>query len=99
MLPPFDLDDLPGEWWPVYDTPEAQDLVQELDREMPEGHALKGRQLTAVAVRRHLKDTVFWLPETSEWAYVHLSGHVETDTRWPSAFVTHDWPELIHELI
>ncbi len=99
MLSQFDLNDLPGEWRSVYDTPEAQTLVQELDREMPEEHALRGRHLIAVAVRRNLKDTVFWLPETSEWVHAHLSQRAETDSRWPSVFVASDWQALVDELI
>jgi hypothetical protein len=98
VLPPYDLNDLPGEWWPVFDTPEARELTQELHRELPDGHVLKGRPVTAVAARRHLKDTVFWLPETSEWAFVHLTWGVETDPGWPSAFVTGDWDALIAEV-
>ena len=66
---------------------------------MPEGHLRRGRHVTAVAVRRNLKDTVFWLPETSKWAHVHLSQHVETDPRRPSAFVAGDWHALVDELI
>jgi hypothetical protein len=99
VLPAFDLGALPGKWWPVVNTPQAHDMERELNRELPDGHALKGRSLTAVAARRHLKDTVFWLPETSEWALVHLTGRVEEDPGWPSAFVTSDWQALADELI
>ena len=73
-------------------------MEHELDREMPEGHVLVGRSLTAVAVRRHLKDAVFWLPETGEWALVHLTRRVEKDPRWPSALVTADWRVLADEM-
>lgn len=99
VLPRFDLNDLPGEWWLVHDTSEADDLAQELAREVPEGHILNRRSVNAVAVRRHLKETLFWLPETSQWALVHLSWRAETDTRWPATVVADDWQALVAELV
>src|SRR5689334_20633973 len=98
MLPPFDLDALPGDWWSVVDTKQAQELEDELARELPNGHALMGGSAIAIAVCRQLKDAVFWLPETSEWALEHLTRRVETDPKWPSSFVTPDWQSLAQEL-
>jgi hypothetical protein len=98
VLPAFELSDLPGEWTLVLGTAQANDLEQELQREVPDGHLLKGRSVAAVAVRRQHKDTVFWLPDASQWALVHLTRNVETDARWPSSFVTPDWQALAAEL-
>jgi len=41
----------------------------------------KGGRVTCLAVRRHVKATIFWLPETSGWAHIHLTYRVETDPR------------------
>jgi hypothetical protein len=95
--PSHDIAMLPGEWWAVHGT-DASELEQELQREAPEGHILHGLRVLAVAVRRHLKDVVFWVPSLEQWALVHLTGHVETDPQWPSTTRTRDWKDLVTEL-
>jgi len=84
---PVDVDRLPGDWWVVDGTGDGAALERELASELPQGHALVGVKARAVAVRRHLKDVIFWLPDTSEWALVHLTYRVEADPGWPSTFV------------
>lgn len=98
MLPSFDLEPLPGEWHPVHGTEQARALEAELTRELTQGHELKGVTAEAVAVRRHLKDVVFWLPDTAEWAWVHLTYTIETNRMWPTAFVTTRWESLVEEI-
>jgi len=98
MHPPIDLDRLVGEWWEVAGTQQALELESELEREVTEEHVLAGVVASAVAVKRHLKDVVFWLPERSEWAAVHLTYVEESDPRWPSTVVSADWETLLSEL-
>jgi len=98
MLPAHDLGDLPGEWWSVQGTPDAADLENELARELAPGHVLAGTSLQAVAVRRHLKEVIFWLPDTSEWVLIHLTHRQETDPRWPSPTFAKEWAALVDEL-
>jgi len=99
MLPPFDLGPLPGEWQEVHGTDDAADLERELDRELSPGHVLAGVKARAIATRTHLKDVIFWLPEESKWAWIHLTYNVETDPRWPSAFTADTWDDLVDELV
>jgi hypothetical protein len=98
MLPPFDLKPLPGEWWEVHGTDDAAGLEREMASELPPDHILAGVSAHAVAVRRHLKEVIFWLPDSSTWARVHLTYHVETDPRWPSSFTARSWDALVEEL-
>jgi hypothetical protein len=93
-LPHFDLTHLPGEWCEVGSS-EATQLEEQLRREVPEGHLLYKVAVRAVAVRRQLKDVVFWLPAVQQWAYVHLTGHTEQDPRWPSAVCTPEWDQVV----
>jgi hypothetical protein len=41
---------------------------------------------------------IFWLPEASQWAWVHLTYRVEADPRWPSTFVADSWVAVVEEL-
>ena len=93
-LPHFDLAQLPGDWWEVAPD-DAKNLEAELRREVPRGHSLHHVTVQAVAVRRHLKDVVFWLPTLQQWAYVHLTGRVEKDPRWPVTVCTSEWDEVV----
>lgn len=93
-----ELSDLPGQWWTVIGTPDAVELESELGRELPEGHVLRGIRVEAIAVRKRLKDVVYWLPESERWAWVHLTYAVETDPRWPSAVVAATWAEMIEDM-
>lgn len=95
--PSHDIALLPGEWRAVGGV-DAFELEQELRREVPEGHVLHGLSVRAVAVRRHLKDVVFWVPSLDQWALVHLTRRVETNPRWPTTACTRNWDDLIAEL-
>lgn len=98
MRPPFDLEALAGDWWEVHGTEQAAELQRELARELPREHVLGGVPVEAVAVKRNLKDVAFWLPQSAEWAHVHLSYKVETDARWPWTVVVMTWTDLVYEL-
>ncbi len=98
MRPSIDLTLLLGEWWLVRDQDQAAELTREVQRELTPGHVLHGLRIEAVAVKRHLKDVIFWLPDSSQWALVHLTYKVEPDPRWPTAIVASDWLELVDEL-
>lgn len=96
-VPPFDLARLPGEWWEV-ESSDAAEIEHALRRELSDGHLLHGVNVRAIAVRRHLKDVVFWLPAVRQWAYVHLTGRGESDPQWPSVFCAPDWDAVVAEL-
>ncbi|MFZ2502752.1 MAG: hypothetical protein WAW88_08800 [Nocardioides sp.] len=98
VVPVLDLSDLPGEWWTVRGSVDAAELERELARELAVGHVLRGVRVEAVAVKRHLKDVVFWLPESGQWAWVHLTHAVETDPRWPIPIITSNWADLVGEM-
>lgn len=74
---------------------EATDLASELCRELSPDHALAAEQFVAVAVRRHRKDCIFWLPDSQRWALVHLTWTREVDARWPSAEVLVSWGAVV----
>lgn len=99
MITAFDLARLPGEWWSVWGTPEARTLEDELARETSPGHDLHGDVAEAVAVKRHLKDVIFWLPETEHWAFVHLTYRHERDPRWPDALIAEHLDQIVEELV
>jgi len=96
--PSVDPGSLPGEWWLVQDERQSADLTRELHREKPPGHVLHGVRAEPVAVKRHLKDVIFWLPDSKQWASVNLTYQDESDPRWPSATLTRRWTELVQEL-
>lgn len=64
-----------------------------------EGHVLLGARVIAVAVKRHLKEVVYWLPESGQWAWVHLTYAVEANPHWPSAVIVSEWSELVEQMI
>jgi hypothetical protein len=96
-LPSFDVTLLPGEWWEVRGAA-AVELEDELLAEAGPGHPLQSASVQAVAVRKHLKDVVFWVPAARQWALVHLTGDVDSDPRWPSTFLSAEWDDLVDEL-
>jgi hypothetical protein len=98
-VPRYDVDLLPEEWTEVAGSTDALELERELTHEIPEGHLLSGRTVKAVAVRKHRKDVLYWLPEDQQWAWVHLTWTVERDTRWPVTVVADDWPAIVAELL
>lgn len=97
-LPTFRPEDLSEKWTVVLGTPEGDRLHDELQRELPAGHTLHGSRVLAVAVRQHLKETVWWLPVEGAWAVVHLTGTVETDPRFPTTVRLSSWTEVVAEL-
>jgi hypothetical protein len=97
-MPTPNVPALPAGWRAVTGN-DAAELEQELARELSAGHVLHGVEMRAIAVRRHLKDVVYWLPATERWALVHLTGRVEADPRWPSTFQTSEWDALVDEVV
>jgi hypothetical protein len=97
VMPSVDVASLPGEWWLVSGS-DSESLESELRREAPSGRRLVGVAVVPACVKRHLDDVVFWLPETRQWALVHLTYHVETDPQWPSTYVYDDWDVLVRDL-
>ncbi len=93
-----DVTALPGDWWTVTGQ-DAAGLERQAVREVPQGHRLHGLVLEAVAVKRHLKEVIYWLPSEQAWAWVHLTGHVEVDQRWPSCVVAREWDALVADLL
>ncbi len=63
------------------------------------GHVLDGVTVEAVAVKKLLKDVVLWLPETGQWAGVHLTYRQESDCRWPYTTVAPTWQDLLAEIL
>lgn len=92
--PPYAMEDLSDEWFDC-DTHRFED---ELRREMAPDHDLAGEDLVCVAWRRHMKETVFWLPQRQRWAVIHLTWNVESDPRWPEPVLCETWSEVIAEL-
>lgn len=97
-VPNFDVTSLPGKWWAV-DGDSATSLEQDLRAQVTAGHPLHDVPVMAVAVRRHFKDVVFWVPSTRQWALVHLTGRLEPDPRWPSTALLTDWSDVLADLI
>ena len=96
-MPPHDLSQLSEDWQPVVG-PEAEALRDGLLRSVAPGHALDSAVVEPVAIRRHRKDLICWLPETDSLAWVHLTGKAETDPRWPTTEVVSTWPYLMARL-
>src|SRR5262245_17136246 len=73
-------------WSPVRASKVRQDLEQELLREVTKGHAIFGRQATAIATRRDCDDVLFVLGESGQLAVVHLAFAAHPDRPpWPIA--------------
>ena len=96
--PSVNITDLGPRWWSPDEALSAQ-LLEELRSEAPSGHALDGVTVEAVAVKKLLKDVILWLPETEEWAAVHLTHKPESDHRWPSTTVAPTWRALLAEIL
>ena len=73
------------EWlepWRPLDDPEAKCLEKELRRELPRGHALRGRSVRALA--SHVDDILFEISDSpTRYAVVHLTWNRETRPEWP----------------
>ena len=89
--------DLPGEWSVVQGRPEAAEWKTKTRGQLPSGHALIGVPFAVVAVRRHQKDLILWLPTKHEWAWIHLTYSVETDPRFPWFTAYHAWNLLVED--
>jgi len=60
--------------------------VEELYREVPRGHPLRGISVSCLGFRQDCDDFIFALNDgTRRVAVAHLTFSVETDSRWPSA--------------
>jgi len=97
--PVFDGSQLSSEWFIVSDTPAAEELEQELKWEVAAGHVLAAFAIVAIAVRRLQKEAIFWLPESDQWAVVHLTWNDEVDPRWPSTVLVESWADVLSELV
>jgi hypothetical protein len=60
--------------------------------------AIAFKELVCVAWRRHMKEIVFWLPRSQQWAVVHLTWAVESDPGWPSTELGATWSDVVAEL-
>lgn len=59
-------------------------LERQLQAELPDGHALSGLGVTALAQRQDCDDVLFSLDDGSgRVAVVHLTWSQNTDARWP----------------
>jgi len=68
----------------VWSTDYGRKVVEELRREAPNGHQLANVEVAAVAIRRPLKETIYFLSEDQRWAWVHLTWYAESDPSLPS---------------
>lgn len=93
--PAYDVGALPGDWFDCRETGDAQRFEDELRRQMAAGHQLESEDLVCVAWRRHMKDTVFWLPSRQQWATIHLTWTVEADPRWPRPSFHDTWKGVV----
>lgn len=71
-----------GDWQPVEGEQERTQLEEELRRELPSSHVLKGVGAVALG-RRWRRDDVLFRLDDGRFAQVHLTWSVETDPRWP----------------
>lgn len=94
----FDPSSMSTAWTVTFGDADALELETELRLECPEGHTLHGVRAVSVAVRQHRKEAIFWLPDRSAWAVVHLTWNRETDPLWPSTELCPTWAEVIAEL-
>ena len=78
-------------WHPVT-ADEAHALERELARELPVGHALKGRSARAVARRLECDDVAFQLGD-GRLCVVRLTYAVERDPIWPHTRFVSELPE------
>lgn len=85
-------------WVPIGQ--DAVALVAELRNEVTENHPLWGIEARAIARRTDSDDVLFELGfDETKLAVVHLtwSGHLETDSRWPSTRFFASLSEWIRE--
>lgn len=71
-------------------------LEQQLQRELPAGHALSGATAEAVGESEASDDVLFRLSgPTSAYAVVHLTWASRSpDARWPSTHLYRDWKDF-----
>jgi hypothetical protein len=69
--------------WTAVDPESGQNLLAELKRELPPGHALHGQRLRAVGRSRSQDDVLFESLDQGTAFVVHLAWSAETDPRWP----------------
>jgi hypothetical protein len=69
--------------WERVDPDTAARLEAELQRELPPGHVLQDKTVSAVA-RRIDKDDVAYALSDGTWAIVHLTHQRENDVQWPN---------------
>jgi hypothetical protein len=96
--PSFRPEDLSEKWTVVLGTADGERLREELVREIAVGHPLHGTRVQPVAVRQHVKETIYWLPDEAAWAVVHLTWAAEPDPRWPTAVLLDTWSHVVAEL-
>ena len=92
-----DLGDLSERWMRV--EPDREDEYRsELRRECPAGHLLHDVDVEPLAIRRLLKEIVYWVPDRRLWAWVHLTWTVESDPRLPRTELFAEWGALVQAL-
>ena len=94
----FNAADLSDLWFVVIDTEQGLELEQELRREAPDGHVLRGREVRAIAMRKLMKEVLYWLPAEERWAVVHLTWYAETNPSFPTTVMCNSWHEVLAEL-
>jgi hypothetical protein len=91
-----DLSQLTAPWFPL--TGEGPGLVEELRREISQGHVLFGKDVAAVA-RRHDCDDVLFALERGV-AVVHLAyGGRETRPEFPDTELYESWADFVTERV
>lgn len=75
------------------------ELIAELDREVPKGHVLHGLPVSVLGRRDDKDEVLFALQDgTGRLATVHLTFQVETDVRWPSFAIFASEAEWIEKM-
>jgi hypothetical protein len=78
-------------WFSIDGQSEDQDrLEKELEKELPHGHILEGRDCRAMACRIDIDDVLFLLDGGPGVAVVHLTYNRESDPAWPHAEIFAD---------
>lgn len=83
----------------MLDANRAKALEVELARELPVGHVLQGRSVTAVAARIDRDDVTFEIDDGSGiLALVHMTGQRETSPKWPTTKLFESWERWVREV-
>lgn len=82
--------------WALLDADRAKALEVELARELPAGHVLQGRNVTAVAARIDCDDVTFEIDDgTGILAVVHMTWQRETSPKCPRTKLFESWEQWV----